>query len=243
MTRFVEPAVLACPICESPVLKTRLASFNDFGAVYWSDNYASIVGLGSTGPIVCCPVCEGMFWTEDAKQLGIMPKYPESLKWSWLRRKLASDMESVAAAESAWKSKPDSWDWAGNLQQPRGRELLWALEHVPGSNQEREIFIRTKLWWAGNAPLRGHKSGSPMTTDQEQQNMAALLKLKRGMPPEKRDLLLEGELLREMGCFEEAISILEAQVTIVGNRAAIPLAKAREKDPVVCEVGRSQFDF
>ena len=82
-----------------------------------------------------------------------------------------------------------------------------------------------------------------MSAMQTSQNMSCLLALKRTLPTDKRDYLLEGELLREMGCFAEAVSVLEEQVTERATRADIILAKAKEGNSRVCEVGRSQFSF
>ena len=151
-------------------------------------------------------------------------------------------MARIAQEEAAWNNKPESWDWASDLEQPRDRELLWALTHGVANTLEQEIYVRTKLWWAGNGPHRGYKRKSPMNEDEAQHNMTALLQLRRTMADDKRDLRLEGELLRELGRFLEAIQMLEG---LAGDdsRASIILEKVSAGDRIVCEVGRSEFSY
>lgn len=160
MTRFADPAVLACPHCDAPMLQPRLASINNYGATTWSDGFKSIIGFGRGQDIAVCPSCEGIFWLEDATQIGVMHREPESTEWPAWKRTLGHFNKvdaSTLAKERAWKAIPDSWHWAGKIESLRGRELLWALEHGLGNTPERVMKLRRKLWWAGNHPDRGQR--------------------------------------------------------------------------------------
>ncbi len=82
-----------------------------------------------------------------------------------------------------------------------------------------------------------------MSAPQTLENMSCLLALKRALPMDKRDWILEGELLREIGRFAEAIAVLEVQAADGSTRAGIIISKAKEGNALVCEVGRSRFSF
>lgn len=148
MTRFADPAVLACPHCDEPMLQPRLASINNYGATIWSDGFTSIIGFGRGQEIAARPSCEGIFWLEEATRIGIMHHEPESTEWPAWKRVLghfSKEDASILAKERAWKTIPDSWHWAGKIESLRGRELLWALEHGLGNTPERVMKLRRKL--------------------------------------------------------------------------------------------------
>ncbi|HJV25656.1 MAG TPA: hypothetical protein VJ673_08210 [Aromatoleum sp.] len=244
MTRFAEPEVIACPRCESLLLRQRLASFNNFGSVYWSDGFASFLGVSPVAALGCCGICEGLFWFDDVARLGVMPREPISLRWPGWKRCLAGLMSNrLIDSEAAWKAVPDAWHSAPYVESPRGRELWWALERGLASTQEREIYVRTRLWWAGNHPRRGSRAEQPMSDEQVGQNMAALLVLLRAQPDEKRDAVVEGELLRELGRFDQAITVLQDSAARGSDRAAIIVERAREGKTDVCVVERNDFSF
>jgi len=232
MTRFVEPAVLACPRCESPILKRRIASLNFFGIHRYSDgspgHWAKDVGR-----MACCPACDNLFWRDEAQPLGVMPREPRIRNWSWMKRALASlfgRCKTDFAEESAWTAIPESWHWARQIEAPKGRDFLWALEHGFGATAEDEIYLRTELWWSGNRPKRGSKSDSPMTADQERENMMRLLDLLQAMPPGNREPLIEAELLRALGRFEECIALLNNTTPTDSEMAQSQLARAKAAD-------------
>ena len=60
---------------------------------------------------------------------------------------------------------------------------------------------------------------------------------------EKPNRIEIAEILREMGRFDEAIVMLESVEVDGNNKATVIAEAARQKDPVVREVWRSQYDF
>lgn len=122
-TRFAAPVVLACPRCDEPILQFRLASVNNCGATTWSDGFTSIIDFGGSQDIAVCASCESIFWVEDATQIGIMHREPESTAWpAWKRAPGHFNPADAAtlAKERAWKNIPDSWHWAGKIESVSG---------------------------------------------------------------------------------------------------------------------------
>jgi hypothetical protein len=60
---------------------------------------------------------------------------------------------------------------------------------------------------------------------------------------EKPDHIEMAEMLRELGHFDEALAMLESIEIADNNKASLIAEFARQKDPVVREVWRSQYDF
>jgi hypothetical protein len=222
------------------MLQPRLASINNYGATTWSDGFTSIIGLGHRQDIAVCPSCEGIFWIEDAMQIGIMHSEPESTAWPAWKRALGhfnKEDASTLAKERAWKGVPDSWHWAGKIESIRGRELVWALEHGLGNNPERELILRRKLWWAGNHADRGSTLRNPMTARQTCDNLEGLLAaITRNAPEAPTMPMVEAELLRQLQRFDEALAIVDDPAFADDDLAKTIATNARLRNTKVCIV-------
>ncbi|MBS1189678.1 MAG: hypothetical protein H6R10_1470 [Rhodocyclaceae bacterium] len=242
MTRLANPAVLACPYRGHPVLQRRLASWRDFGTVFWSDGYASTLRLGTVDKLGRCPECAKLFWLDEAKELGVLPAGPRSLNWPWWRQlmyRLAGDPGGELSKLNAWNALPPTWQRAMAIESPEANDLRQALAEGLGTTPERESYLRTRLWWAGNDKDRGHQGKVTMLPEEKQANKVALLALIQAQPSEKRNQITESELLRELGRFEEAIALLKDAVAGDVFPAQIIVEKALAGDVRVCEVSRT----
>lgn len=227
MTRFAEPLLLATPCCQEKVMQRRFASINSFGiSSRWSDGYTTVPLVSETSRLAYCPGCNKTYWLEDATKLGVVPpvdKKPTSSS-GWLRRVFSKgcdnpEQESVAQV-----------DWQGLFpphyhKSPRPADLLLAVLREEWSNAEREIYLRTRLWWLGNHGQRGWRTVSPMNDAQAEANMLRLLVLHQATPASDQDVEVIAELLRQMGRFDEAITALKgcrhASATAVAIEDAI----------------------
>ncbi|MHB0986882.1 MAG: hypothetical protein ACYC05_15000 [Sulfuricella sp.] len=249
MTSFARPFVLKCPKCGNHVLRRRLASFNDFGAMGWSDGCTSIWVLNAISQLGKCPWCKSLFWLDDADAVGVLPREPLPVSWAMrLILRLTGDKYGQLERERKWQETPEEWKSAKDVDYPSLDDWWAALENTNTLTPAREMLVRRQLWWQGNDHLRLNRDGKPCSSEPElndrqiRDNLEALYGL--CVAAEKPDRIEIAEILRELGRFDEALALLESiEVDDDNNKASLIAAFARQKDPVVREVWRSQFDF
>lgn len=248
MTRFAPPAVLRCPMCGDHLYKRRLASFNDFGATGWSDGYASVWALNAMSALGKCPWCMALFWLDDAEQEGVLPRKPYRIGWmerAYLR--LTGDKRGLLAQERAWHASPWEWKNAKDIELPTLADWQAALQERATLTPAREKLARRQIWWRSNDHLRLKHDGTPwktqvaMRNDDVQENLMALLCLCETEP--EPDLIEMGEILRELGRFDEALAVLERVAGKQREQALLIADFAQGCDAVVREVWRSQYDY
>lgn len=248
MTSFAQPLVIQCPKCRSSLYRRRLQSFNDFGAMGWSDGYTSIFGLNSVSNLGRCGHCRKVFWLDDADELGILPKEsPPISAFSRIYHRLTGDSSGVLERERIWNETPWEWKSAKPAETPDFFDLKTALGDIDSLSPEREVWVRRALWFRGNDHHRLNREGKPhrdqprMSEDEVRQNMQALLALvEQGLDS---PLMEKGELLRELGRFDEAVTALSSIDGDFRAQAELIAGFARSGDSVVREVWRSQYDF
>ena len=103
------------------------------------------------------------------------------------------------------ESTDPEWHQLPEVEEPNEQDYLSALGSPICKSRSEEKYIRMRLWWLGNDPIRRKKAKSLSALHQE--NMQQLLTLLKDKPYE--DLLMKAEILRELSHFEEALTILE----------------------------------
>lgn len=126
------------------------------------------------------PTEEVLFWRNECKEIGEI------------------DFWSNEAADLEWNNLPE-------VAEPNELDYLSALGSPLSRSKSKEKYIRMRLWWLGNDPIRRKKAKT--LSDLHQENMQQLLTLLKDKPYE--DLLMKAEILRELSHFEEALVILE----------------------------------
>jgi hypothetical protein len=96
---------------------------------------------------------------------------------------------------------------ARDYEQYKPKEILSLLEHPLAQGLEHQLYLRFKIWHLANHKYRNEKKAVVEYSPEEENNMEALLDLLE--PAEQRDRLIMGELLRQLGRFDEAQQILE----------------------------------
>ncbi len=248
MTSFARPYVLRCPSCGGLLFQHRLASFNDFGAMGWSDGYTSIWGLNAVSQLGKCPWCSSVFWLDDAEKIGVLPR--EAAPKSWVMRlilRLTGDKHGELERERKWQETPEEWKSAKYVDYPTVDDYWAALENTNTLTPAREILVRRRLWWWGNDHLRIGRDGTPWSSKPELSNQQIRSNLETlydlCVTAEKPDRAEIAEILRELGRFDEAIAMIESSEVDSDNKASVIAESARQKDPVVREVWRSEYDF
>jgi hypothetical protein len=248
VTSFAQPIVICCPGCQSHLYKRRLASFNDFGAKGWSDGYSSIWALEQVPGLGRCPQCGRVFWTADAEELGILPKEAEPIgSFSRFLYRIFGDNDGRLGREKIWNETPAEWKGAKTVERPDLDGFQHALKDETSLNSEREALLRRGIWHEGNDHLRLNMKGQPfrdtpcLSPVAVQENLEALLVLidegVHTFPTER------GEILRQLGHFDEAIAELKLVEGELKAQAELMIGFAKSGDSVVREVWRSEFDY
>lgn len=214
----------------------------------WSDGYTSIFGLNSISQLGRCAYCRKVFWLDDLEVLGVLPKEGQQIgALIRLYHRLTGDSEGVLERDRIWNATPWEWKNAKPAETPDFFDLKTALADAETLTPEREVLVRRNLWFHSNDHLRLNRDGKPlldkprMSDDEARLNMLALLALvEQGA---NSPVTEKGELLRELGRFDEAIASL---ISIDGDfkeQADLIASFARSGDAVVREIWRSKYDY
>jgi hypothetical protein len=227
MTSYANPAVYQCPACMAFLLRARMRSFNSYGARSWSDGYSTFSCLPAMSPLIRCPSCVAVFWQEDFSALGEMPKPPTPPSTDWLMRlldRLGGDENGDRQAWREWDRSPEEWKSAKADSWLEYLDLKLALR-ADDLTTDREIIIRRRLWWASNDKFRQRVSGIPRSgpvasKPEAIENMERLIEMLRQAD---RGVNERAELLRQLGHFEDAVTLLVAT-----SESGRPTGKAAE---------------
>jgi len=86
---------------------------------------------------------------------------------------------------------------------------------LQGSGADRLLWLRKRIWWGLNDRYRSRFDGSPLpdvpTWPQaaERSNMEAILDMLRDGDVQPGDRIQQGELLRLLGRFDDAVAVLK----------------------------------
>lgn len=193
-------------------MQCRFASINSFGlSTRWSDGYTSMPLATEMARLAYCSGCNKIYWLEDATELGVVPSTDEKTRGkSWLGCVLGKKTNEGPKEKVAQIDLLDL-DWVEYHKRPRPADLMLAVLREEWSSQERELYLRTRLWWIGNHGQRGRRMVSPMNAAQASDNMLRLLALYRADADCSQSAETIAELLRQMGRFDEAIAALKGR--------------------------------
>lgn len=205
--------VYRCPNCSALAKQGSISSGNTFGAVYWSDAKCEARMLPESPALVACPNCGTYLWKKSLELVG---------KVEWYR-----PFRPAAAGET-----PAEWAKAPYLRSPDGDDFTQALSAGLGDTPERERYIRVRLWWSLNDAYRTDNAGH---RGEDTAFLGNLVRLALLLDDSANDTLLQAEIARESGRFEQAVQLCDK---IVGTHAekhlietaALIRARAMAKD-------------
>lgn len=212
MTSYAPPSVHVCPGCHAFFFRRRLRTINFDGIQEWSDHLPN--AFWHQPPLVRCSACAALFWLDDIETVGLMPEQPRRpIGWLtrvWLRWR--GDPSGKLLDEVAWSDAMATWGRAQYIGDASFADVLYVLERSEGVARDRLLWLRKRIWWEWNNRYRGGRGIAiprPPTTE-ERANMEAILDMLREGEGQPDELVLQGELLRLLGRFDEAIAILKA---------------------------------
>ena len=213
------PCLVTCPKCTKPFKVYDSVSGNTFGATFWSDGWVDAPMMPEDKVVIVCPHCREAVWRDDCHDGHPDYKPPERNPWEDSGRDYDEPYNRYGEFEAAERAGP--------------KRFLKMLR-TPVEAPERERYLRTRVWWNANHTYRKAPSHPPAWTGPDKLNMAMLASLLD--ETDGRQLVTKAELMRELGCFRQARSLL-ARVPRKDNRFAAGVEELVEKgDSCVREI-------
>lgn len=184
--------VRKCSACGTLIAELTIASGNTCGARFWTDGKREAPMLPDALWLVKCAHCGALIWINEQKKVG------ELGPW-------APRGKDAARFRSARPPAAPSLD-----------DYFAALS-APIADAQKERYIRLRAWWAGNDCRRQSGHAAPMS-DQEIANLRTFLPFLDDA--DENDRVMKAEVLRELGMFRQAESLLLGTFTDCVARAA-----------------------
>lgn len=215
MTSYSPPSVHPCPGCNAFFLRRRFRTINFYGTRDWSDSVPT--ALWRQEPLVRCDACAALFWLNDIESVGAMPEMPRSmgrLSRAWMRWR--GDPEGRLRDEEEWLQAQALWGSALYIGKVNFDDVVYVLARSRGVSRDQLLWLRKRIWWDLNDRYRSQFDGSPLLdvpiwpVTAERSNMEAILDILRNGEDQPGSMIQQGELLRLLGRFDEAIAVLKA---------------------------------
>jgi len=225
MTKLGPNIIKKCPSCSGLFSQQSYASYNNFGAEWWTDG--TVVGLmrPSHPEAGTCPHCMALIWIYEAEKVGEAPSIEGRHVSEWSRLQAMT---------------PQSY---GQLTKSICNK---ALKSTKGLTEEKEIYLRFQYWYLANEISR--RCNIPLQFSiKVKRNLRALLRLVEGT--EDQGILFRAEIYRQLGDFKESIKLLnyEFKNEYVTSAATIykyatlgdSMAQKIQRDPAVIDAWRN----
>lgn len=218
MTCFAPPDLHKCPACAGYFQRDVLVSFHYYDDMpEWSDGMSGQWWAGASAPVGRCPACCRIVWIDDAIAVMQAPMEPGKIgPIGRLWHRVTGDKRGRLRDERKWALLPTGIKQAKSIERLEcADDFIEALAALPAADDDgREVYLRRRLWWASSDHLRGDHDGAcvalpSVTEEMAHANMQRLLALIEHDPKAQ---VTRGELLRQLGRFDEAVEVLKAVV-------------------------------
>jgi hypothetical protein len=173
--------VKQCPNCDCEFIYWAVASCNTFHAKFYTDGFVDGPMYDEGGYLLTCPGCNKSLWCEDVPT-----------------KETLSNLEYFSG--SVRGSLPPAERVRGSQYEDLLRQAIWKTE-------AQEKYVRVRAWWSFNSPYRGQITDEFKMPPEQKQNLLRLLQLLDTNAPS--DSIMKGEILRELGRFDECLKHLE----------------------------------
>jgi hypothetical protein len=170
-----------CIVCSKSIKHHTIESGNTFGATFWTDGKREASMLPDQPRLVMCSHCNAPLWIDELEELGEIG-YSEN----WPPK-----FKDVIAYKT-----PSIDDYV-------------ALLDKGVSSQEKERYVRLRLWWAHNDLRRTGATDVPISA-REASNMTVFAEMLDEKDTD--DLVMKAEVMRELGCFDDARDLLAKSI-------------------------------
>lgn len=168
-------------------------------------------------PLGRCEACAALFWLDDIEPVGVMPQMPRAsgrFTRAWLRWR--GDPGGQLQAEKDWSLAMKSWGYASYIGSVSFDDVAYVLARSKGMCRDQQLWLRNRIWWGLNDRYRNRLDGSsipdvpswPIAV--ERRNMEVILDTLQDSEAKPWNVIQQGELLRLLGRFDEAVVKLRA---------------------------------
>lgn len=181
--------IIACPKCNNLAWHMTLASCNTFGERVWTDGKRVFPYFPRLPEVVKCRNCAECYWLAEAAVIGTIDRW-------------RSEGQQVNPA----------WEDAEEVQEPAEKEYYEAIDKEMATSAEQEFTLRVLAWWRRNDAFRDSSQEQNQGVSSVQGPWRKSLEALELLLSEKDDsyLLLQAEVLRELGKFESAKQVLSS---------------------------------
>lgn len=152
---------------------------NKLGATYWTDGYVEGPMYVEQSWLRKASETQELFWFDECEEVSRRP----------MGTKAPEDSKNIAISE-----------------EPTADDFRKALNSGVADTPKKERFIRLRLWWAANDPVRTGKQPAPNDPDWAE-NLEAFIALLDQENDDER--LVLAEIAREVGDFSAAWQLLD----------------------------------
>jgi hypothetical protein len=181
----------------------------------WSDGMNGQWWGGMGAPVGRCPRCAKIVWVDDATVVMPAPRKPRPIgAVARLWHLVTGDRKGRLRDEREWAALPDGIKGAERIDCIQDvQDFIDALAGLPPDTPGREAHLRHRLWWASSNHQRLGADGAPIapqpvvnaaTARANKERLLALL------THDPKAQVARGELLRQLGRFDEAVAVLKA---------------------------------
>jgi len=216
MTRISASTLYECPACAGFFTRSVLTFLHfDSDVPVWSDGMNGQWWAGVGAPVGRCPTCTEIVWVDDARAVMPTPQQPQLIgAAARLWHRMTGDSKGRLRDERDWIGLPREIKVADRISGLQSvRDLLDALGALSRDAREREVYLRRRLWWASNDHHRLRSNETPTASQPAvapAEAYANILRLLELLENDPREQVERGELLRQLGRFDEAIKVLKA---------------------------------
>ena len=187
-----------CNSCQGLLKQRSILSGNTSGAKYWTDGEMLARMLPRTPGLIKCSHCSSIQWTDELEEVDSFSTYVGFAA-------LFDKSPEFEAKENEEKNKEFLYKTLPYYEQPNAQELFdYANKILP---IEKQLQVRLRAWRKGNDDRRNSDKFNPFNKT-ELKNLEMILQLMRDQ--NQASNLIYAEVLRELGKFEEAREVIEA---------------------------------
>jgi len=124
------------------------------------------------------------------------------------------DPKGLLHNEAEWNQAQESWGSAQDSGSVNFDDVVYVLSQSEVASRHELLWLRNRVWWGLNDRYRADVSSLPdvplWPAEAERANMEAILDILRDGESQPWSMIQQGELLRLLGRFDEAIAVLRA---------------------------------